>query len=108
MAEHGLALHPPLVETGGPGLHALGVTVQRLDPDRFGPGAGACGTYGGAQQHHRRGEPVCEPCQVAKARYVRWWRFKVGRHREPARCRDCGSVFPEHLCAMAEGGRRGA
>jgi hypothetical protein len=31
----------------------------------------ACGTYGGYQRHHRRGEKPCDPCRDAATAYNR-------------------------------------
>lgn len=29
-----------------------------------------CGTYGAAQRHARRKEPLCDPCQAARTAYM--------------------------------------
>jgi hypothetical protein len=34
----------------------------------------AHGTYGGAQQHAKRGEDLCDPCRAARNAYMRRYR----------------------------------
>ena len=36
--------------------------------------SGGCGTYGGAQAHRKRGEPLCDRCKEAKREYQREYR----------------------------------
>ena len=37
-----------------------------------------CGTHSGYQRHHREGEPACEECRAAHARYRRGLRAGGG------------------------------
>lgn len=66
----------------------------------FGPGIGEHGTYAGAMNHVARRESLCEDCRRARSNYAAGRRFRSGLHHDPRRCRDCGSVFAEHRCAM--------
>ena len=51
---------------------AAGVWAGQV-PSRGGgrPARAECGSGGGYQRHHRRGEPVCEACAVAYRAYMR-------------------------------------
>jgi hypothetical protein len=59
------------------------------------------GSYAGWQAHRRLGEQPCPDCTRAMVDYAAMWRFRTGQHRHPRVCRECGSVFPTHLCGGA-------
>lgn len=42
-------------------------------PPRKGPTVNPCGTNAAANRHQRAGEPLCEPCRIAKRQYNRDW-----------------------------------
>ena len=61
-----------------------------------------CGTYAGVSAHNAAREPLCDDCRRARSDYIAQRRFRSGLHHDPRRCRQCGSVFPEHRCAMED------
>lgn len=62
-----------------------------------------CGTANGYQAHVKGHTEPCGPCLEARKIYTRHRRFISGTHRDPFRCKECGSVFDEHACGLAVG-----
>lgn len=61
-----------------------------------------CGTYAGAAQHRRWGQPLCAACRDAYNEYHRRWEGQHPEHHQPVRkvrvnlCLMCGRPLFEH------------
>ncbi len=70
-------------------MNRYGCPVAEIPPDTRGQKPPAkCGTTSGYRRHRRLGEPACDACRAAHARYYResgYARLRYRAHRELAR-----------------------